>query len=184
MDVTHLVSHMEEMSKVMLLHGTNSQSLEERSVRFALKGLGTGLGELGYMLLGEVKENSTFFLTDTCLFVRKAQQIFWWVTDAFRVENSPDKLLYWPEMTRPWHQVSVFRIYRIVIKSVHKGCHKKERLYFPTEININSSLVEKPLPFYCFKPLNFLIISHRKKSFMNFYKPWIYSVFSDIELSK
>lgn len=76
MDVTHLVSHMEETGKVMLLHATNSQSLEEQSLRFALKDLGTGLGELGYMFLGEVKENSTFFLTDTCLFVRKAQQIF------------------------------------------------------------------------------------------------------------
>lgn len=115
-----------EPGKAVLLCATNSHSREEQRICFAQKVLEIGLGELGYMFLGEVKENSKFFLTDNCFFFRKAQQIFRWVAVAFIVENSPDKLLSWPEMTRPWHQVSVFRIYRIVIKSVHRGCQKKD----------------------------------------------------------
>lgn len=82
MDVTHLASHMEEPGRVMLLSATNSQSLEELCACSAQKVLGIGLRELGYMFLGEVKENSRFFLTDNCFFFRKAQQVFWWVTDA------------------------------------------------------------------------------------------------------
>lgn len=62
----------EEIGKVMLLHATNSQSLEEMSLHCAQKVLVTGLGELGYMFLREVKENSTFFLTDTFLFCQKS----------------------------------------------------------------------------------------------------------------
>lgn len=50
-------------------------------------------------------------------FVKKKQQIFWWVTDAFIVENSPNKLLCWPEMTRPWRAASAFGIYRTCYKS-------------------------------------------------------------------
>lgn len=151
------IHRWEEPGKVVLLCSTNSQSLEEQRICFAQKALGTGLRELGYMFLGEVKENSRFFLTDNCFFLRKAQQIFWWVTHAFIVENFPDKALCWPEMTRPWYKVSVFRIYRIVIKSVQRGCHKKiQGLYFSTKININLSFSGKSVSFLlCFKPFKF-----------------------------
>lgn len=75
MDVTQSVSHMGKNRQScwsMLLHATNSQSLEEMSLHCAQKVLVTGLGELGYMFLREVKENSTFFLTDSFLFCQKS----------------------------------------------------------------------------------------------------------------
>lgn len=140
----------EEPGKAMLLCAANSQDLEEQCICFAQKVLWLGLGELGYMFLGEVMENSRFSLTGNCFFFRKAQQIFWWVTDASIVENSP---LCWPKMTRSWHQVSVFRIYRIIIKAVHTRCHKSIQL-FPTKININFSFSGKfTTLLLCFKAL-------------------------------
>lgn len=144
----------EAPDKVVLLWATNNQSLEEQCTCLAQKVLGFGLGELGYTFLWEVKENSRFFFRDNCFFFRKAQQIFWRATDASIVENSPDKPLCWPEMTR---QVSVFRIYRIVIKSAHRGRHKKFRncIFSPKSTSI-WHLVGNPLPFYyTLKLLNF-----------------------------
>jgi len=62
----------DETGEVMLLCATNCPSLEEQSIPFAQKVLRMGLGELGYLFLGEVKEKSRFFLTDTCLFCQKS----------------------------------------------------------------------------------------------------------------
>lgn len=48
---------------------------------------------------GKAQETPGFPWQTFSSFVKKKQQIFWCVTDAFIVANSPDKLLYWPEMT-------------------------------------------------------------------------------------
>lgn len=163
----------EEPGKVVLLCATNSQSLEEKFL-FCTETLGNWPWATGLQVPWGSQGKLQIFLDRELLLFRKTQWIFWWVTDASIVENSPDKPLCWPEMTRPWHQVSVFIIYRIVLKSVHRGCHKKtfRICIFPPKSTSICHLVENPLPFcyvlrfLSFNFVNFLI--HRKKSPMNF----------------
>lgn len=76
---------------------------------------------------GKARKTPDFSWQTLASFVKKKQHIFWWVTDAFIVENSPDKLLYWPEMTRPWHAASSFRIYRTAIGADQTEFSHRER---------------------------------------------------------
>lgn len=76
---------------------------------------------------GKARKTPDFSWQTLASFVKKKQQIFWWVTDAFIVENSPDKLLCWPEMTRPWHAASAFRIDRRVAKASQTAQGQRER---------------------------------------------------------
>lgn len=76
---------------------------------------------------GKARERPDFSWQTLASFVRKKQQIFWWVTDAFIVENSPDKLLYWPEMTRPWHAASSITIHRTATEADQTGSCQRER---------------------------------------------------------
>lgn len=68
---------------------------------------------------GKAKESPDIWQT-LASFVKKKQQTFWWVTDAFIIENSPDELLFWPEMTRPWHAPLAF--------SIQSGSHWRGRM--------------------------------------------------------
>lgn len=77
--------------------------------------------------LGKARKTPDFSWQTLASFVKKKQQIFWWVTDAFIVEKSPDKLLYWPEMTRPWHAASAFRTYRTATKADQTACGQREK---------------------------------------------------------
>lgn len=67
---------------------------------------------------GKAKKTWDFSWQTFVSFVKKKQQIFWWVTDVFIVENSPDKLVYRPDMTRPWHPTSVLGYTELLLKLI------------------------------------------------------------------
>lgn len=67
---------------------------------------------------GKARKTPDFSWQTFVSFVKKKQQIFWWVTDVFIVGNSPDKLLYWPDMTRPWHAASALKYIELFQKLI------------------------------------------------------------------
>lgn len=98
-------------------------------------------------------------------FVKNTQQIFWWVSDAFIVENSSDKLLSWPEMTTLTCFLRL-RIYRTAAKADQTECGHREcgrvmeteqhQGQLPavslSEINKHSlTLLELPNSIFCLK---------------------------------
>lgn len=159
----------------MLLCATNSQSLEERSIRFAQKVLGTGLGEPGYAFLGEVTENSRFFLTGTRLFCQKSSTnilMSYWCFYSWKLSwqttllTRDDKAL-----TSSFCLQNTQNCYKICSQRMQQkrfeGCTSALK---STSI---CHLVKSPLPFYCLlRPytFNFVIVFLRKKSSINFYK--------------
>lgn len=127
--------------------------------------------------LGKARKTPDFSWQTLASFVKKKQQIFWWVTDAFIVEKSPDKLLYWPEMTRPWHAASAFRTYRTATKADQTACGQREResdgrqnsvrntdsgLFSLSEINIHSLSLQNSFPAvsFCLKILHLVLCNY------------------------
>lgn len=160
----------------MLLCATNSQSLEEQSIRFVQKVLGTGLGELGqHLFLGEVKEYSRFFLTDTCLFCKKSSTIILmsyrcfyssklsWQTTLLTRDDKALTSSFCLQNIQNYYKICSWRMQQ----KRFRGC------IFPPKSTSICHLVENLLPFYCVLRLytfNFVIIFHRKKSSINFYE--------------
>lgn len=75
---------------------------------------------------GKARKTPDFSWQTFASFVKNTQQIFWWVTDALIVENSSDKLLFWPEMTTLICFLR-FRIYRTAAKADQTECSHRER---------------------------------------------------------
>lgn len=102
---------------------------------------------------GKARKTPDFSWQTFASFVKKKQQIFWWVTDAFIVENSPDKLLYWPEMTTltPCLCLGIYRTAAKAAQTIERGRvmetdqHQGRRLpaVSLSEINIRSLSLQK-----------------------------------------
>lgn len=147
------VTHSGRNSKIMVPHATHRQSQEEPSVRFAQKVLGTGLGEIGYVFLGEVKENSKFFLTHSFLFCQKSSTNIlmssWWF--YHRKYSWKDNLLARDEQGSDIKFLSsgcIQNSYKICSQRMQKT--KIGELHFPIEININLSFSRNPFSFLQF----------------------------------